>query len=89
MTITIDLDTSYGKPYSLRVTGKNEKTVEVSIPKEFIHRQAHKAGLDVREYVRQYRAVAHYDDFIGVYYSFEKIENQAPLSEDQVTSDKS
>jgi len=65
----------YKKNYRLRVTGYKEGTVEVSVPKDMVMRLARRVGLTIREYIKQYRAVAIYDEVDSLYYRFEKIED--------------
>lgn len=66
------LDT-YTKVYKLRATGREGATIEVSIPKAVIERAAKRCGLSITEFIERYQAVAHYNNFDGVYYRFEAI----------------
>jgi len=63
---------AYTRTYKLRTTGQRDRTFEVSVPRDVILRQAKRAELTPGEFLEQYRAVAHFDDFEGVYYRFEK-----------------
>jgi len=63
---------AYIKTYIMRTSGKRSRTIEVTVPRDVIVRQARRVGLSIDEYLKQYRAVAHYNDFDGVYYRFEK-----------------
>ena len=65
---------AYTRTYKLRTTGQRDRTFEVSVPRDVILRQARRAGVTPDEFLEQYRAVAHFDDFEGVYYYFEKYE---------------
>ena len=59
----------YQKPYKMRMAGRGS-AVEVTIPLLVIEREARKYGLTVTEFIDQFRAVAHFDSFEGVYYTF-------------------
>ena len=67
---------AYTKTYKVRAAGKNTKTIEVSVPRDMVLRMARRANLSLEEYLKQYRAVAHYDDFDGVFYQFQKVASQ-------------
>lgn len=62
------------KQYRLRSAIKGKKTLEVTFPYEVAEREARKRGLSVEEFLAQFGATAHYDNFEGVFYSFEPIE---------------
>ena len=62
----------YRKNYRLRLAVPNAKCVEVTIPYEVIEREAGKENLTVKEFIMQFEAVAEYDNFEGVHYTFRK-----------------
>ena len=64
---------SYTRTYKLRTTGNKDGTFEVSVPRDVVLRQARKAGLTPEEFLNQYRAVAHFDAFDGLFYHFERV----------------
>jgi len=64
---------TYKKRYRMNTVGKDGATTTVAIPPEVIEMKAGQAGLTVEEYTKQFRAIAHYNNFDGVYYSFEPI----------------
>ena len=66
---------SYTKKYSLNIVGENKSTTTVAIPPEVIDRKAEEVGLSPEEFIKRYKAVAHYDNFDGVYYAFERVAN--------------
>ena len=70
---------AYKKPYKLRTVGKKETSYEVSFPPEVIERKARELGLTPGEFIEQYRAVAYYNAFDGVFYKFESIEAKEVL----------
>jgi len=64
----IDKLDAYTKTYKMRPVG--DGGVEVTIPLLVIEREARKNGLTVTEFVKRFRAIAHFDSFDGVYYTF-------------------
>lgn len=70
---TID---AYRKTYKMRAVGSGGQTIEVSMPPEVIKREATKRGLTIQEFIDQYRAIAHYNNFDGVLYQFEEIPSE-------------
>ena len=69
---------SLTKSYKMRTVGHREATITVTVPKDMIIRQAKRAGISLEEYLETYRAVAHFDDSEGLYYTFEKVKQQKP-----------
>ena len=67
---------AYTRTYIMRTAGRRSRTIEVTVPRDVIVRQARRAGLTVEEYLKQYRAVASFDDFEGVHYHFEKYKGE-------------
>jgi len=63
---------AYTRTYIMRTAGKRSRTIEVTVPRDVIVRQARRAGLTIDEYLKQYRAVAHFNDSDELYYRFEK-----------------
>jgi len=75
-------DYSYRKRYKMRALGPDGLNTAVSIPRIVIEREAEMRELTVDEFREQFRAVAQFDSFDGVRYTFEKIEKEeeaAPL----------
>jgi hypothetical protein len=72
---SIQIGASYKKHYRMNVVGKGGATTTVAIPPEVIDRKAEQVGLRPEEFVRRYKAVAHYDNFDGVFYAFERVTN--------------
>lgn len=54
----------------MRMVGEDGLTIAVSIPKPVIEKAARERGLSIPEFVERYRAVATYDGFDGVHYTF-------------------
>ena len=69
----IQIGASYKKHYRMNVVGKDGATTTVAIPSQVIDRKAEEVGLRPEEFIRRYKAVAHYDNFDGVFYAFEKV----------------
>ena len=65
---------SYKKRYKMRAIGQDGLNIVVSIPRVVIEREAERRGLTVGEFLDRFRAVAQYNSFEGVLYTFEKIE---------------
>jgi len=67
---------TYKKRYRMNVVGREGATTTVAIPPEVIERKAEEAGLTPDEFIKQHQVVAHYDNFDGVFYAFEKIKSK-------------
>lgn len=70
-------DDAYTKTYRLRVTGRDGRTFETSIPKAVVERGAKKAELSVKEFLKSYKAEWLYDDFGGAFIRFVPAENES------------
>ncbi len=68
----------YKKTYRIRysVPGSGKKSVEVTIPYEVIKREADKRNLTVDQFIQQFMAIAEYDNFDGIRYTFQKANNE-------------
>jgi len=64
---------AYRRRYRLRAAVPGRNCIEVTFPYEVVEREARTRGFSVGEFIRQFQAVAHYDGFDGVYYTFESI----------------
>lgn len=73
MKTNIQIGGSYKKHYKMNVVGKDGATTTVAIPPEVINRKAEEAGVKPEVFIKRYKAVAHYDNFDGVFYAFEEI----------------
>jgi len=62
---------TYTRIYKLRTAGDAGRTIEVSMPRDVIEREARKRGITVGEFIQRFRAIAHFNDFDGVFYVFE------------------
>ena len=64
----------YKKEYRLKVLMAGRKSINVTMPYEVIQREAEKRGITIAEFIEQYRAIAEYNNFDGVRYTFKKVE---------------
>jgi len=63
----------------MRAIGQEGLNIVVSIPRMVIGREAERRGLTIGEFLEQFKAVAQFDNFDGVVYTFEKIkEGEGP-----------
>jgi len=67
----INLNRGYKKRYRMHIVDREGATTTVAIPPEVIGRKAEELGLTPEEFIKQYQVVAQYDNFDGVFYSFE------------------
>ena len=73
MTVIKD---AYKRRYKMRALGENGLNIVVSIPRVVIEREAEKRGLTIAKFLEQFKAVAQYNSFEGVLYTFEEIEGE-------------
>jgi hypothetical protein len=64
------------KRYRVRVTGKNGRTVETSVPREVFEREVRRHGLSLEEGLQRLEAVWRYNSFHGLYLTFEPREGK-------------
>jgi len=67
---------AYKRRYKMRAVGQDGLNIVVSIPRVVIEREAEKHGLTIPEFLEQFKAVAQYDNFEGVHYTFEEIKKE-------------
>lgn len=65
---------AYKRRYKMRAVGQGGLNIVVSLPRVVIERETEKHGLTIPEFLEQFRAVAQFDNFEGVLYTFEEIE---------------
>lgn len=73
-------DDIYTKTYKMRSLGEDKLNTVVSIPRVVIEKEARKRNISVEEFLKTFRAVAHFNGFDGVLYRFE------PVPEDEKTN---
>lgn len=69
---TVETDDTYKKRYKMRSQGQGGLNTVVSLPREVIEREANKRGVSIDIFIARYRAVAHYNNFDGIFYAFEE-----------------
>jgi len=57
--------------YKIRVTGSRGSTIETSIPREVVEREARRHGLTLSQALEKLVAVWRYNSFAGLFLSFE------------------
>jgi len=70
--IEFPIEEAFIRTYRLRFARRGADTVEVSVPRDFVRRMARQAGMTMREYVKQCRAVAYFGMGDELLYRFEK-----------------
>lgn len=71
--IQVDSDDIFTKAYKMRSLGEEGLNTVVSIPRIVIAREARKRRMTIKEFLTNFRAVAHFNGFEGVLYRFEPI----------------
>ncbi|MBA7617647.1 hypothetical protein ES703_24963 [subsurface metagenome] len=71
---------AYKRRYKMRALGEDGLNIVVSIPRVVIDREAEKRGLTIKEFLTQFKAVAQFDSFDGVLYTFEEIKKEEELA---------
>lgn len=66
-------EVGYRKPYRMRIVIKGRKHITVAIPYEVIERQATIKGMTVVEFIDKYVAVAEFNNFEGIRYTFKEV----------------
>lgn len=62
---------TYKKRYKMRTLGEDGLNIVVSIPRIVIEREAEKREITIGEFLERFRAIARFDNFDGVHYTFE------------------
>jgi len=80
-TIQIDDTKVIKKKYKLRRVGAQRATIEITLPKEAVEREARRLGIGEDEAVDKLLGVWKYNEFDGIHLSFETIEKETPRNE--------
>lgn len=59
------------KRYKLRRVGARKATIQITLPREVVEREARRLGINEEEAVEKLRGVWKYNNFQGVHLSFE------------------
>ena len=69
-----DIKKALRKSYRIRTAVPGAKSVEVTFPYSVVEREARLHGFKtVEEFIQKFQAIAHYNAFDGVLYTFEEI----------------
>jgi hypothetical protein len=75
----VEVKDSYKRRYKMRAVGQDGLNIVVSIPRIVIEREAERRGLTIGEFLEQFKAVAQFDNFDGIFYTFEEtLEEKLP-----------
>ena len=66
------VEIGYKREYKLKLLVKGRKSINVTMPYEVIAREAEKANISVDEFLAGFVAVAEYDNFDGIRYTFKE-----------------
>ena len=66
-----DYSKGYRRVYKMRTAGEDGLSIVVALPKIVVQRAARERGLSLSEFLDKYRAVAVYNGFEGIHYTFE------------------
>ena len=72
--IEFPIEEAYLKTYKLHFARSGARTVEVSVPRDFIRRMARNAGITVEEFIKQYRVLAYFGAGDELLYRFERVD---------------
>jgi len=75
-TIPLDDKRVIVKKYKLRTAGARRATIEITLPKEAVEREARHLGISEKEATEKLIGVWRYNAFRGLYLSFEEKEGQ-------------
>jgi len=81
-TISLDDKKLIVKKYKLRTAGAQGATIEITLPKGAVEREARRLGISEKEAVEKLLGVWRYNSFPGLHLSFERkqVAKQAPGS---------
>jgi len=80
-SIEIDDKKVYKRKYKLRRTGAQGSTIEITVPREVVEREARRLGITEEEAVEALVGVWRYNNFLGVHLSFEVRKKDGPENE--------
>lgn len=66
----------YKKEYKIRTTGREGRSIETTIPREVFERECRKKGLTPKEGIEKLKGVWRYNNFAGIFLSFERKEKK-------------
>ena len=69
----MEIKDSLRKEYTVIIPVAGRKSAKVTFPYEVVDREARKRNLTIKQFLEQYVAIAQYDNFDGVLYTFEPV----------------
>jgi len=66
--------TMFKKAYKMRSLGEDGLNTVVSIPRIVIQREADRRNITIAKFLKDYKAVAQFDNIDGIHYTFEKVD---------------
>ena len=75
-TIEIDDKKVIMKRYKLRRAGAQKATIEITLPKEAVEREARRLGVTEEEVAEKLLGIWKYNEFHGLHLSFELVEGK-------------
>lgn len=66
----------YKKEYRLKVLVRGRKSINVTVPYEVVQREAEKRDMTVDDFIASFVAVAEYNNFEGIRYTFKEATNK-------------
>lgn len=70
------MEIGYKREYRLKVLVAGRKSINVTMPYEVIQREAEKRNITVADFIKRFVAVAEYDNFDGILYTFKEAEGK-------------
>ena len=67
------MEVGYRKEYRLKVLVAGRKSINVTMPYEVIQREADKRKITVGDFIARFVAIAEYDNFDGIRYTFKEM----------------
>lgn len=77
-TIKIDDKKVIMKKYKLRRAGAQRASIEITLPKEIVEREARRLGISEKKAAEKLLGVWKYNNFHGAHLSFEPLEEKGP-----------
>ena len=68
----MEQEIGYKREYRLKVLVPGRKSINVTVPYEVIQREAEKRGITIADFIARFVAVAEYNNFDGVRYTFKE-----------------
>lgn len=81
MEIKAPLD-SYKRVFRMQAAGADGKTTRTTIPRDIVQKEAAKRGIEVKEFLKNFRVVWMYNSFEGAITNFVPVEELESLEND-------